>query len=76
MARGARWAPLALTAIVAGMLTGAAAVTVDQAGCDEPGTWVVASDRAQLVGGCLDREELPVAPLPAPDPARSVPFVD
>jgi hypothetical protein len=76
MARSARWAPLALTAIVAGMLTGAAAVTVEQAGCDEPGMWVVSSHRAELVGGCLDREELPVAPQPAPAPAQSTPFAD
>jgi hypothetical protein len=76
MARNARWAPLALTAIVAAMLTGAAAVTVEQAGCDEPGMWVVSHDRTQLVGGCLDPEDLPVAPQPAPAPAQSVPFAD
>lgn len=65
MARSARWIPLAAAAAVAAMLTGAAAVTAEQAGCTDPGTWVVGQHGAQLVGGCLDREELPIVPLPA-----------
>ncbi|MQA16003.1 MAG: hypothetical protein GEV09_18195 [Pseudonocardiaceae bacterium] len=61
--------PVAVTGAVAALLTGAAAVTADQAGCDHPGTWVVDAGGAQLVGGCLDSEDLPVAPAP-PDRAR------
>ncbi len=77
MAGSARWMPLAATAAVAAMLTGAAAVTVDQAGCDEPGTWVFNAEGPQLVGGCLDSEDLPVVPPPAePGPAQPAPLGD
>ncbi len=77
MAGSARWMPLAATAAVAAMLTGAAAITVDQAGCDEPGTWVFTAEGPQLVGGCLDSEDLPVAPPPgAPGSAEPAPIGD
>lgn len=77
MARSAGWIPLVAAAAVAAMLTGAAAVTAEQAGCPDPGTWVVGEEGAQLVGGCLDREELPVLPPPAePGPAQRAPLGD
>jgi hypothetical protein len=70
MARSARWMPLAATVAVAAMLTGAAAMTVEQAGCDDPGSWVLKSEGARLVGGCLDSADLPVAPPAEPGPAQ------
>lgn len=64
MVGSSRWVPLVTTAAVAAALTGAAVFTVDQAGCDDPGTWVIRGGTVELVGGCVDREDLPVAPAP------------
>ena len=46
------------------MLAGAAIVTADRAGCAEPGRYVSAPGGVQLVGGCLNSADLPVAPPP------------
>ncbi|MGH3753590.1 MAG: hypothetical protein ACRDRP_12985 [Pseudonocardiaceae bacterium] len=59
-----------LTAGVAALLAAAAVVTAGQAGCDEPGRYVSAPGGVQLVGGCLNSADLPVAPSPV-QPARS-----
>ncbi|MGH3980667.1 MAG: hypothetical protein ACRDRZ_16985 [Pseudonocardiaceae bacterium] len=78
MARGTRWMPVTVTAAVAAVLAGSAALAADRAGCDDPGTWVVDPRGAQLVGGCLDSEDLPIAPPPVqPGPMdRPVPLGD
>lgn len=74
MGHSMRWLPVVATVAMAAVLTGAAAVTADRAGCDDPGSWVVRSTSVELVGGCLDSEDLPVAPPPA-QAARYVPPV-
>jgi len=77
MGRSARWMPVAATVAVAAVLAGAAAVTADRAGCEDPGSWVVRGGGVDLVGGCLDRADLPVAPppgRPAPDAPATVPL--
>ncbi len=79
MGRSARWMPVAATVAVAAVLAGAAAVTADRAGCDDPGSWVVSGGTVDLVGGCLDSADLPVAPppaQPAPHAPVAVPFSD
>ena len=72
MARNARWWPLAVTAAAAAALTGAALVTVESAGCADPGRYVQQGPSVELVGGCLEPDDLPVAPPPVdhlPQPA-------
>lgn len=62
MGQRARWMPVAVTTAVAALLAGAAVFTADQAACDEPGRYVLAPGGVQLVGGCLQEDQLPVAP--------------
>ena len=69
MARGARWVPLAVTGAVAAVLTGTVVVAADSASCDEPGRYVRSDTGVSLVGGCLDRGDLPVGPATDPLPA-------
>jgi hypothetical protein len=82
MGSSARWMQVAVTVAVAAVLVGAAAVTADRAGCDDPGSWVVRDGTVDLVGGCLDSADLPVAPPPAqpepdaPDAPAAVPLGD
>ena len=65
-------APLVLAAALAGV----AVVTVERAGCDDPGRYETASHGAVYVPGCLlpdgvtDRPVAPGAPA-GPDPARA-----
>jgi hypothetical protein len=73
--RGARTAVPLLAALVLGSL---AIVTVEQAGCTDPGHYVAVPGGYELVGGCLSPDDLvipaaPAAPaLPeAPVPPRS-----
>ncbi|MGH3770485.1 MAG: hypothetical protein ACRDRW_03650 [Pseudonocardiaceae bacterium] len=61
-----RWMPIVVTAGVAALLAGAAVLTADRAGCPEPGSYVWIPGGAQLIGGCLNTADLPVAPPPAP----------
>jgi hypothetical protein len=56
--------PVVVTAGVAALLAGAAVFTADRAGCDEPGSYVRVPGGVQLVGGCLNSADLPVAPPP------------
>lgn len=76
MGRSARWMPVAVTSAVAGLLAGAAIVTANEAACDEPGSYVLGAGNVQLVGGCLQSGDLPVAPprdeQPPPPPAESL----
>ncbi len=64
MERNVRWESMAATLAVAAVLTTGAAVTVDRAGCDEPGQWLQTAESVELVGSCLDSADLPVAPVP------------
>lgn len=64
MGRSAQWMPIAVTSAVAALLACAAVLTANQAACPEPGSYVVAPGGVHLVGGCLKRDDLPVAPPP------------
>ncbi len=60
-----------VAALVAGALVAGATLTVAQAGCDEPGRYVLRPTGYELVGGCLEPGDLPVpppSPTPSPDP--------
>ncbi len=61
-----RWMPVVVTAGVAVLLAGAAVITANEAGCADPGSYVRVPGGVQLVGGCLNSADLPVAPPPAP----------
>jgi hypothetical protein len=61
-----RWMPVVVTAGVAALLAGAAVFTADRAGCDKPGSYVQVPGGVQLIGGCLNSADLPVAPPPVP----------
>jgi hypothetical protein len=74
--RGARAVVPLLAAVVLGTL---AIVTVERAGCPEPGHYVAVEGGYELVGGCLSPDDLvvpaaPAAPTPiapsAPAPPR------
>lgn len=65
-----RWMPVVATAGVAALLAGAAVFTADRAGCAEPGSYVQVSGGVQLIGGCLNSADLPMAP---PPPKQSPP---
>ncbi len=67
-----RWMPAVVTAGVAALLAAAAVATAHQAGCAEPGRYVSAPGGVQLVGGCLNSADLPVAPPPVQQPASPV----
>jgi len=57
-----RWLRVVLTTGVAALLAVAAVFTADRAGCAEPGSYVRTPAGVQLVGGCLNSADLPVAP--------------
>jgi hypothetical protein len=59
-----RWLPVLATAGVAALLAVAAVFTAYRAGCAEPGSYVRVPGGVQLVGGCLNSADLPVAPSP------------
>ncbi|MGB3440367.1 MAG: hypothetical protein WBA97_16595 [Actinophytocola sp.] len=75
MAVGARVAgalPLAGATLAAVALAGVAVFTVQQAGCQDPGHYIQHDDgQVELVGSCVDPEQLPPAPDTADD--REVP---
>ena len=66
MAVGARVAgalPLAGATLAAVALAGVAVFTVHQAGCTDPGHYIQHDDgQVELVGSCVDPEQLPPAP--------------
>ena len=66
--RRAALAPVVATLAAAALLSGAAAYTVDRAGCDDPGRYVQTAETVELVGGCLEPGDLPVGPA-AENPA-------
>jgi hypothetical protein len=66
MSVGARVAgalPLAGATLAAMTLAGVAVFTVNQAGCADPGRYVQHDDgQVELVGSCVDPDQLPPAP--------------
>jgi hypothetical protein len=68
---GRRWLPVLATSGVAALLAVAAVFTADRAGCAEPGSYVQTPGGVQLVGGCLNSADLPVAP---PQPVHHPPL--
>ncbi|GAA2853732.1 hypothetical protein GCM10010472_08720 [Pseudonocardia halophobica] len=70
--KGARAAVPLLAAAVLGTL---AIVTVEQAGCADPGHYVAVPGGYELVGGCLSPDDLvvPAAPAAPALPAAPVP---
>lgn len=54
--------------LVATVLAGVAVLTVANAGCADPGRYVAVPGGYELVGGCLNADDLIV---PAPAPART-----
>ncbi|MGH3885072.1 MAG: hypothetical protein ACRDSZ_00635 [Pseudonocardiaceae bacterium] len=72
MGLSGRWLPVVVTAGVAALLACAAVITATQAACDEPGRYVSAPGGVQLVGGCLNSADLPVAPPLVQQPAPPV----
>jgi hypothetical protein len=63
--RRAALAPIVATLAAAALLAGGAVYTVQRAGCDDPGRYVITGDSVELVGGCLEPGDLPVGPAPA-----------
>jgi hypothetical protein len=53
---------------VAAVLTAIAVVTVQSAGCDDPGRYELVAGGYELVGGCIAPGDI-VVPDPAPKPA-------
>jgi hypothetical protein len=66
--RRAALAPVVATVAAAALLSGAAVYTVHRAGCDDPGHYVTTNGHIELVGGCIERGDLPVGPVkPGPE---------
>jgi hypothetical protein len=61
--------------LVAAVLAAVAVVTVDSAGCDDPGHYEMGPDGYRLVGGCIAPGDLivpvPATPAPAPNAAEA-----
>ncbi|MQA64185.1 MAG: hypothetical protein GEU86_22640 [Actinophytocola sp.] len=66
--------PLLVAFVSAAALTGAAFFTVEQAACSDPGNYVRHDNHIELVGGCVDRADLP-ATRPA-DRQKPAPQID
>jgi hypothetical protein len=62
-----RWS-VVVSALVAAAMSAIAVVTVTHAGCSEPGRYVQHGGQYELVGGCLEPGDLPVAPDTQPLP--------
>jgi hypothetical protein len=71
-ADGTRWS-VVVSLVVAAAMAAIAFVTVQQAGCHDPGRYVARGDGYELIGGCVEPDDLPIAPdtlptqAPAPD---------
>ncbi|WP_181784620.1 hypothetical protein [Pseudonocardia pini] len=61
--------PLAVAAVFGTL----AVVTVEQAGCTDPGRYQPVAGGYELVGGCFDPEDLVVPTTPDLDPAPASP---
>jgi hypothetical protein len=70
-----RWS-VAVSLIVAAAMATIALITVQRAGCGDPGHYVLRGNGYELVGGCVEPGDLPVAPASAPaqtNPDRGTP---
>ncbi|HWN35524.1 MAG TPA: hypothetical protein VNP03_22425 [Pseudonocardia sp.] len=67
---GTRWSVVVSLLVAAAMAT-IAFITVQQAGCHNPGQYIARGTGYELVGGCIEPNDLPIAPdtTPAPQPA-------
>jgi hypothetical protein len=65
-ADGGSWS-LVAPVLVAAALAVIALVTVEQAGCDDPGRFVLGNRGYELVGGCVEPGDLPIHPATEPD---------
>jgi hypothetical protein len=67
VAVGTRWSVVVSLLVAVAMAT-IAFITVHQAGCPDPGRYIVRDDGYELVGGCLEPTDLPISPdfTPAP----------
>ncbi|MGQ0481407.1 MAG: hypothetical protein ACT4O0_10335 [Pseudonocardia sp.] len=70
---GAGAGSLVVSAVVAGVLATIAVITVEQAGCDDPGHYVVGARGYELIGGCVEPGDLPVSPSGPWAPAPGIP---
>jgi hypothetical protein len=64
-ADGTRWS-VVVSLVVAAAMAAIAFVTVQQAGCHDPGRYVARGDGYELIGGCVEPDDLPIAPDTAP----------
>lgn len=62
--RRAVLAPSVVALVAAALLSGAAAYTVHQAGCQDPGRYELRKHGYELVGGCVEPGDLPVGGNP------------
>ena len=62
---------IVVSTLVAAALAAIAVVTVEQAGCHDPGHYVVGAQGYELVGGCLEPGDLQVSPVTPPPAAAS-----
>jgi hypothetical protein len=63
--RVARVLPVAAATVAATALAGVAVFTVSNAGCADPGRYVQRDGHVELVGGCVDSQDLPQLPAVA-----------
>ena len=64
------WSVVVSLLVVAAMTT-IAVVTVARAGCENPGRYVVGAGGYELVGGCIEPDDLPVTAATSPTPPVS-----
>lgn len=62
-----------VSVVVAAALATIALVTVERAGCHDPGQYVMGARGYELVGGCLEPGDLQVSPVPPQSPAATSP---
>ena len=71
---GTRWS-VAVSVLVAAVMATIAFITVQHAGCDDPGRYVIRGTGYELIGGCVESSDLPVAPDIVPAPAPPAPDI-
>jgi hypothetical protein len=71
--RAAGVVPLVGALAAAAALAGVAVFSASNAGCATPGQYVQRAGYVELVGGCVDRNELPPAPTTQPEAGQSQP---
>jgi hypothetical protein len=59
--------------LVAAAMATIAFFTVQQAGCDDPGRYVAHGNGYELIGGCIEADDLPVGPDTVPAPPAPTP---